>query len=79
MLRKLKFLNVLNLLILSFILTSCDLSVQFSQRSKEDYGNETRVSSNLVKTSFSNLPNWDKDDLRYAMQAFRNSCKAKIQ
>ena len=79
MLRKLKFFNVLNLLILSFTLTSCDLSVQFSQRSKEDYGNETRVSSNLVKTSFSNLPNWNKDDLRYAMQAFRNSCKAKIQ
>ena len=79
MLLKIKIFNKLNLLILSVILASCDLSVQFSQRSIEDYGSETKVSSNLKKSSFSDLPDWNKDDLRYALQAFRNSCKAKIQ
>ena len=71
-------LTKINLLLLSIILSSCDLSLQFSDRYRGEYGIETTVSSNLKKVSFSELPNWKKDDLRYALQAFRNSCKAKI-
>ena len=57
-----------------FLLTSCDLSTP--THSGDD---STIPSRNLKKVSYSELPDWNKDDVRYALQAFRNSCKAKIQ
>lgn len=42
-------------------------------------GDAAVIPSNLKKTSFSALPGWTDDDQRYALQAFRNTCKAKIQ
>lgn len=41
--------------------------------------NHAVIPSNLKKVSFSSVPGWENDDLRYALQAFRNTCKAKIQ
>ena len=33
----------------------------------------------LQRVSFAELPGWKQDDVRYALAAFRNTCKAKIQ
>ena len=57
----------------AFTLTSCDLSTPTHQ------GDNSVIPSNLRKVSYNDLPGWDNDDVRYALQAFRNSCKAKIQ
>ena len=57
----------------AFALTSCDLSTPTHQ------GDNSVIPSNLKKVSYDDLPGWDNDDVRYALQAFRNSCKAKIQ
>ena len=56
------------------ILASCDVSTP-----THTGNNSTIPSENLKKVSYSDLPGWRNDDLRYALQAFRNSCKAKIQ
>ncbi len=42
-------------------------------------GDNSVIPSNLKRVSYSNIPGWADDDVRYALQAFRNSCKAKIQ
>ncbi len=42
-------------------------------------GGSASIPSNLKKTSFNSVPGWYDDDHRYALQAFRNTCKAKIQ
>ena len=60
-------------IILAFSLTSCDLSTPTHQ------GDNSVIPSNLKKVSYTELPGWENDDVRYALQAFRNSCKAKIQ
>ena len=57
-----------------FILASCDLSTP--THTGDD---SVAPASNLKKVSYSELPGWREDDVRYALQAFRNSCKAKIQ
>ncbi len=57
-----------------FVLASCDLSTP--THTGDD---SVAPSSNLKKVSYSELPGWRDDDVRYALQAFRNSCKAKIQ
>ena len=70
-----KILNRLFYIVLcAFILTSCDLSTP-------THTGDTSVApgANLKKVSFNDLPGWKKDDVRYALQAFRNSCRAKIQ
>ena len=54
-------------------LASCDLSTPHKS------GDNSVVPSNLKRASYSELPGWRDDDVRYALQAFRNSCKAKIQ
>lgn len=54
-------------------LSACDLS---TPRHSAD---NSVVPSNLKRVSYSALPGWHDDDVRYALQAFRNSCKAKIQ
>ena len=67
-------LRVFGIAICAFILTSCDLSTP--THTGDD---SVAPSSNLKKVSYSELPGWRDDDVRYALQAFRNSCKAKIQ
>ena len=42
-------------------------------------GDNSIVPSNFKQVSYSELPGWRDDDVRYALQAFRNSCNAKIQ
>ena len=55
------------------ILAGCDLSAPTVS------GDHAIIPSNLKRVSYSELPGWRDDDVRYALQAFRNSCKAKIQ
>ncbi len=55
-------------------LPSCDLSP-----SSRKVPGSKMPSSNFTKVSYSALPGWEDDDVRYALQAFRNSCRAKIQ
>lgn len=54
-------------------LSACDLSTPHHS------GDNSVVPSNLKRVSYNALPGWRDDDVRYALQAFRNSCKAKIQ
>ena len=62
------------IVVCAFVLTSCDLSTP--THTGDD---SVAPASNLRKVSYSELPGWRDDDVRYALQAFRNSCKAKIQ
>ena len=55
-------------------LASCDLSTP-----KHTGDVSVTPNQNMKAVSYAELPDWDKDDVRYALQAFRNSCKAKIQ
>ena len=55
------------------LLSGCDLSTPTVS------GDNSIIPSNLKRVSYSQLPGWNDDDVRYALQAFRNSCKAKIQ
>ncbi len=57
----------------AFAMAACDLSAP--TRSDD----ASVVPGNLRRVSYSDLPGWRDDDVRYALQAFRNSCKAKIQ
>ena len=54
-------------------MAGCDLS------SPRHVGDNSKVPSNLRAVSYSSLPGWRDDDVRYALQAFRNTCNAKIQ
>ena len=56
-----------------FVLASCDLSTPTSS-----FDNSV-LPANFKKVSYSQMPGWRDDDVRYALQAFRNSCRAKIQ
>ena len=70
-----KFINRVFFIVLGlFILASCDLSTP--THTGDD---SVAPSSNMRAVSYSELPGWRDDDVRYALQAFRNSCKAKIQ
>ncbi len=70
-----KICNILRFLVLiGFVaLAGCDLSTPTHE------GDDSKIPSNLHAVSYSNLPGWRDDDVRYALQAFRNTCKAKIQ
>ena len=57
----------------AFILASCDVSTPTVS------GDNSVIPSNFQRVSYNDLPGWRDDDVRYALQAFRNSCKAKIQ
>ena len=57
----------------AFILASCDVSTPTVS------GDNSVIPSNFRRVSYNDLPGWRDDDVRYALQAFRNSCKAKIQ
>ncbi len=63
------------LTVVCLLLTGCDLSSPISRHT----GDNSKIPSNLKKASYSDMPGWREDDVRYALQAFRNSCKAKIQ
>lgn len=54
-------------------IAGCDLSAPTHS------GDNSVVPSNLRRVSYSDLPGWRDDDVRYALQAFRNSCRAKVQ
>jgi membrane-bound lytic murein transglycosylase A len=41
-------------------------------------GDNSVVPQHFKKVSFSSMPGWAGDDHRYALQAFRNTCKARI-
>lgn len=58
-------------------LAGCDMSP--STKTTTRGGDTSTIPSNLKQVSYSQLPGWRDDDVRYALQAFRNSCKAKIQ
>ncbi len=60
-------------LMCAIVLAACDLSSPTQQ------GDSSVVPSNLRKVSYAEIPGWRDDDVRYALQAFRNSCKAKMQ
>jgi membrane-bound lytic murein transglycosylase A len=67
------FYNIIAV-ITGIFLASCDLSTPTHT------GDDSVIpENNFKKVSFSSLPDWEKDDVRYALQAFRNSCKAKIK
>ena len=59
--------------ICALALTSCDLSTPTHR------GDNSVTPSNLRRVSYNDLPGWRNDDVRYALQAFRNSCRARIQ
>ena len=62
------------LTLVGLAIASCDLS------STHHSGDNSVVpGANLRKASYSDLPGWREDDVRYALQAFRNTCKARIQ
>lgn len=63
----------INFIFLLFLLISCGTNKNIYKPNKE------YVPNNLEKVSYSSIPNWKNDDLRYALQSFRNSCRAKIQ
>ena len=70
--RKTIFIKLFAICMAGF-LSACDLSTP------RHSGNNSVVPSNLKRVSYNALPGWRDDDVRYALQAFRNSCKAKIQ
>lgn len=57
----------------AFLLVGCDLSTPTHQ------GDNSIIPSNMRRVSYDELPGWRDDDVRYALQAFRNSCRANIQ
>lgn len=59
-------------------LCSCDLSTP-PQSTSHLTSDKSVIPSNLRRVSYGDLPGWRDDDVRYALQAFRNTCKAKIQ
>ena len=68
-----KFIRMLALGGLVFAISGCDLS------NPTHVGDDSKIPSNLRAVSYSSLPGWRNDDVRYALQAFRNTCNAKIQ
>lgn len=54
----------------------CDMSP--TTKGSTRTGDNSVIPSNLKAVSYSELPGWREDDVRYALQAFRNSCKTKI-
>ena len=57
----------------ALVIAGCDLSTP------THVGDDSKIPSNLRAVSYSALPGWYDDDVRYALQAFRNTCRAKLQ
>lgn len=73
-LQKTGIFGVLGAICAAFSLTSCDMSIPTHVGN-----NVVAPESNLKPVPYSALPGWADDDVRYALQAFRNSCNAKLQ
>ena len=71
--QKNNFFRFFGAIFAAFLLASCDVSTPTV------VGDNSVIPSNFKRVSYSELPGWREDDVRYALQAFRNSCKAKIQ
>lgn len=71
---KKKLLKIITCLSIFLSICSCDMTEIQNHR-----GNNSVIPSNLKKVPYSKIPGWYQDDVRYALQAFRNSCKAHIQ
>ncbi|MDO4424121.1 MAG: hypothetical protein Q4C08_04980, partial [Pseudomonadota bacterium] len=71
--QKNNFFRFFGAIFAAFLLASCDVSTPTV------VGDNSVIPSNFKRVSYSELPGWCEDDVRYALQAFRNSCKAKIQ
>ena len=67
------FTKIMGIFGLVCAISGCDLS------SPTHVGDNSKVADNLRPVSYSALPGWRDDDVRYALQAFRNTCNAKIQ
>ncbi len=76
-----KKLSMLCALCSVLFIAGCDMSTSTPGTGSRatHVGNNAKIPSNLRKVSYSELPEWRQDDVRYALQAFRNSCKARIQ
>ena len=68
-----RFIRFVCLISLGVGIAGCDLS------SPRHVGDDSKIPSNLRAVSYSSLPGWRDDDVRYALQAFRNTCRAKVQ
>ena len=55
------------------LLTGCGLFEWADRR-----GDAGRTTRNMTRVGYGDLPGWRHDDHRYALQAFRNTCKASI-
>lgn len=72
--KKLFSYKTLGIILSCFIFASCDVTTPTHT------GNDGKISSsNMKRVSYSALPGWKNDDVRYALQAFRNTCNAKLQ
>ena len=72
-LKKHYFIKGILSILLAITFSGCDLSTPTVT------GDNSVIPANFKQVSYSELPGWREDDVRYALQAFRNSCKAKIQ
>ncbi len=68
-----KLTKILSIMLSMAILAGCDV------RAPSHSTDKSVIPDNLRAVSYKSLPGWQDDDVRYALQAFRNSCKAKIQ
>ena len=68
-----RFFRFFSVICAVLTIAGCDLS------SPHHVGDDSKIPSNLRAVSYSSLPGWRDDDVRYALQAFRNTCNAKIQ
>lgn len=71
--RRVKISWIASAICAAFMLSGCDVSTP------THVGDDSVIPSNMHRVSFSALPDWYDDDVRYALQAFRNTCKARIQ
>lgn len=67
------FMRFCGICCLVALMSGCDLSAP------THVGDDSKIPSNLTAVSYAALPGWRDDDVRYALQAFRNTCNAKIQ
>ena len=72
--KKIPYFSIFAAVFFAFTLTSCDVSTPTHVGN-----NVVAPSSNLKPVSYSELPGWENDDVRYALQAFRNTCRANLQ
>lgn len=75
MLKNIKLCTLLS--VLCALLSACDVTTP--SQSPVVSGDSSVKPRHFQRVSYSELPGWRADDVRYALKAFRNTCKAKIQ